>query len=121
MGYGIHEQAWRKLGVATGRCQIVLCPCPEREEARRIGSTLIDAGLAAAVNIVAQESLFRWQGKPVEKKEYLLIIKSPRSTYKQIERTILDMHSYKLPGIAAVPLVNGLDPYLEWIAGGGGS
>ncbi len=75
------------------------CPCPDREEAGRIGGALVGKGLAAAVNIV--------------------IIKGPRNNYELIERTILDMHSYELPGIAAVPLVDGFEPYLEWIGRGG--
>ena len=102
-------------------CQIVLCPCPSRREAGRICRALVDAGLAAAVNIVTQDTLFRWRGEVVEKKEFLLIIKSARSSYARIESTILDMHSYKLPGIAVVPILDGYPPYLEWMSTGGSS
>ena len=107
--------------VAADHCQIVLCPCPGRREAGRISRALVDAGLAAAVNIVAQDTVFRWQGEMVEKKEYLLIIKSARSSYAQIERIILEMHSYKLPGIAVLPIADGYLPYLEWMGAGGAS
>lgn len=95
------------------------CPCPDREEAGRIGDALVGKGLAAAVNIVAQDSVYRWRGQVREAREYLLIIKGPRKSYKLIERTILDMHSYELPGIVAVPVVGGFEPYLEWIGLGG--
>ena len=119
VGYGIHDKRWRKLRVISDRCQFVTCPCPDREEAGRIGGALVGKGLAAAVNIVSQDSVYRWRGQVREAREYLLIIKGPRNNYELIERTILDMHSYELPGIAAVPLVDGFEPYLEWIGRGG--
>jgi len=87
----------------------------------RIGSALVNEGLAAAVNIITQDSIFRWQGNVSESREYLLIIKCPQDCYRRIERTILDMHSYELPGIAVVPVVDGFGPYLEWIGNGGAS
>lgn len=100
-------------------CQIVLCPCPDRSEARRIARVLVERGLAAAVNIVALDSVYRWQGKVEVADEFLLMIKSHHARYKTIERTILDMHSYRLPGIAVVPVVEGFSPYLDWLRSGG--
>lgn len=111
----------RESNVAADGIQLVLCPCPDRQEAARIGRVLVDEKLAAAVNIIEQDSIFRWQGQIRETKEYLLLIKSPRRHYEQIERRILEIHSYNLPGIAAVPIADGLGPYLEWIGHGGSS
>ena len=104
---------------ASGSCQIVLCPCPTRLEARRIGVALVEQGLAAAVNIVAADSIYRWQGRVEEKAEFLLLIKSGDHNYQAIEQAILDIHSYELPGIAVVPVVGGSAPYLEWMSEGG--
>jgi len=103
----------------TDCCQFVLCPCPDRQEAERIGAALVEEGLAAAVNIITQDSIFRWRGEVRMAEEYLLVIKSTRDHYKRIERKILDMHSYELPGIAVVPVTDGYSPYLEWIRNGG--
>ena len=97
------------------RCQIVLCPCPDKQEAQLIADALVEQELAAAVNIVAQDSVYRWRGKIARETEYLLIIKSQRKNYESIEQTIITMHSYELPGIAVVPIVSGFPPYLEWI------
>lgn len=96
-------------------CQIVLCPCPDRQEALRLAEVLVERELAAAVNIVAQDSVYRWQGRVNRNTEFLLIIKSQQANYESIEQAILDIHSYELPGIAVVPITNGFAPYLEWI------
>ena len=80
---------------------------------------MVEQGLAAAVNIVAADSIYRWQGRVEQNSEFLLLIKSGDGHYKAIEQTILNMHSYKLPGIAVMPVVDGSKPYLEWMQSGG--
>ena len=100
-------------------CQIILCPCSDRREAQRIAEALVEQELAAAVNVIAQDSVYRWQGRVNQAAEFLLLIKSQQENYDAIERIILDMHSYELPGIAVIPVVNGYAPYLTWIRSSG--
>lgn len=99
-------------------CQIVLCPCPDREEAERISEALVERGLAAAVNIIKQDSVYRWQGRTRHCEEFVLMIKSTVESYDAIEQVILSMHSYEVPGIAAVPIAQGFVPYLRWLRSG---
>lgn len=71
--------------------------------------------------MVALDSVYRWRGQVHTGAEFLLMIKSRRTLYASIERMILDMHPYELPGIAAVPIVDGFAPYLDWMRSGGES
>ena len=96
-------------------CQIVLCPCPDRREAQVIAAALVEDRLAAAVNIIEQDSVFRWQHKITKCTEYLLIIKSRVDRYQAIEHKIRTMHSYQTPGIVARAVADGFAPYLQWI------
>ena len=100
-------------------CQIVLCPCPTRGEALSIADTLVQEGLAGAVNIARIDSVHRWRGQVRQLPEYLMMIKSRMDSYDAIEQRIMELHSYELPGIAAVPVTAGADAYLEWIRSGG--
>lgn len=100
-------------------CQIILCPCPDRQEAQRIAEALVEQELASAVNVIAQDSVYRWRGKINKEAEFLLLIKSQQENYDSIEQLILDMHSYELPGIAVMPVVDGYAPYLTWIRSSG--
>ena len=100
-------------------CQIILCPCPNRQEAQRIAEALVEQELAAAVNVLAQDSVYRWRGQINQATEFLLLIKSQQENYDAIERIILDMHSYDLPGIAVIPVASGYAPYLAWIRSSG--
>lgn len=100
-------------------CHIVLCPCPSRAEALDISRSLVEEKLAAAVNVVETESVHRWDGEVRQVNEFLLMIKSREKDYAAVERKILSMHSYKLAGIASVPIDGGSEAYLEWICSGG--
>ena len=107
--------------VVSDACQIILCPCPDRQEAQRIAEALVEQELASAVNVIAQDSVYRWRGKINKAAEFLLLIKSQQENYDSIEQVILDMHSYEMPGIAVMQVVNGYAPYLTWIRSNGTS
>jgi len=72
--------------------------------------------LAACVNIVAgMQSIYHWQGKLEKSAEVLLLIKTRREVYPQMESFIVENHPYELPEIVAVPIMQGLPGYLGWI------
>ncbi len=96
--------------------QIVLTTCGDVEQATHIAEALVESGLAACVNILpAVRSVYQWQDRLQSEDEVLLFIKSTRSQYSQIERQIMELHSYELPEIVAVPIVTGLSEYLQWM------
>jgi len=95
---------------------IVLCSCPDQENASRIASYLVENRLAACVNISAQvKSVYRWQGEIETADECMLFIKTSISSYDELEMAILSIHPYELPEVVAVPVERGLQNYLGWI------
>lgn len=101
----------------TKTCQLVLTTCPNRRAASRLARTLVKERLAACVNIVpVAQSVYRWHGKIESAREFLLIIKSLKRAYTQLEKRLRALHPYELPEVIAVPITNGSRPYLAWIA-----
>jgi periplasmic divalent cation tolerance protein len=95
---------------------IVFSTCGSAEEARSIGRSLVEAHLAACVNIIAPVlSVYRWQGAIEEAAEWLLVIKTRRELTGKVEEELRRVHSYQVPEILAVQVVDGLRAYLEWI------
>jgi periplasmic divalent cation tolerance protein len=91
-------------------------------EASTIARTLVEEQLAACVNVIAPvRSIYRWRGAIEESSECLLLIKTRAAHYAKLERRIKQMHSYEVPEIIAVPLVQGSKDYLKWIADSTGS
>ena len=95
---------------------VVLMTAANGEEAARLADMLIGAHLAACVQILPEmESVYRWQGKIERQPEILLLAKTVRSKFEELEREVRALHSYETPEIVALPIVAGSTPYLEWL------
>lgn len=96
---------------------LVLTQLPDAAAARTLAGVLVEARLAACVNILAPcRSVYRWQGKIEEAEEIPLLIKTTAERYAALEAAIRRHHPYELPEIIAVPLERGLPGYLDWVA-----
>ncbi|HOW33887.1 MAG TPA: divalent-cation tolerance protein CutA [Methanoregulaceae archaeon] len=94
---------------------IILSTAGERE-ARGIAQALVMQHLAACVNIIPVESVYRWEGKLCEDREHLLIIKTVTSNADSVMHEIRNLHPYELPEMIVLPVSGGYLPYLQWLA-----
>lgn len=95
---------------------LVFTNFPNRESALKVAEYLIGERLAACVNVLAHcTSVYRWQGVTETAEEVPVLIKTPASLYAQVEGAIRERHPYEVPEIIAVPVVQGLAAYLEWV------
>ena len=96
--------------------RVVLTTTPSEEEARKIAHTLVGERLAACVNIIPKiESIYRWQDKLEEAREYLLLIKTTESAFPRLQEKLKALHSYELPECVALAMTAGSPSYLKWI------
>ena len=97
---------------------VVFTTCGSEEEARRLAAALIEKRLAACVNITAPvTSVYRWKGKIEESQEWMLMIKSRRERFEALRIALEAAHSYELPEVLALPVVEGSPNYLAWVDG----
>ena len=97
--------------------RVVLVTCGSREEGERIASAVVNEKLAACVNVLpGVRSCYVWEEKLTWSDEVLLVIKSTQARYLELQSRILELHSYDVPEIVALPIEIGLDSYLAWIA-----
>ena len=95
---------------------VVFMTAASGEEATRLADMLVGAQLAACVQILPEiESVYRWQGKIERSSEVLLLVKTTKGKFDDLEREVRALHSYDTPEIVAVPIVAGSAPYLEWL------
>lgn len=96
---------------------VVFMTAANGEEAARLADMLVGSHLAACVQILPEiESVYRWQGKIERQSEVLLLAKTTRSKFEELEREVRALHSYETPEIIAVPVTAGSTPYLDWLA-----
>jgi len=95
---------------------IILVTTANRQEAERIAQQLLEAKLIACANIIdSVSSIFHWSEKIEKAEECLVLMKSSRDMFEEIAETVKELHSYDVPEILALPLVDGSKAYFEWI------
>ena len=95
---------------------IVFTTAPNIQEAERLAEKIVDAKLAACVQILPQmRSIYCWQGSVQNEPEHLLLIKTLEEKYESLEMFILANHSYDVPEIAAVSAEKVSESYLGWM------
>lgn len=94
---------------------IIMTTCPSIEIAKGIIDGLLNKKLAACIQSLDIKSNYFWQGSINEDKEVLLLIKTKKELYNEIQEFIKDNHSYEIPEIIEVPITSGFLGYLNWI------
>ena len=95
---------------------VVLSTCSSVEEAEKIARSLVEKRLAGCVSILpGARSIYRWGGKIEEESECLLLIKSRRDLVGALRAGIEKIHSYQVPEVLALGIVDGAPAYLEWL------
>ena len=96
---------------------VVLMTAANVAEATKLADMLVGARLAACVQILPRmDSIYRWQGTIHHETEVLLIAKTERSKFEEVEREVRALHSYETPEIIALPITAGSAPYLKWLS-----
>ena len=97
---------------------VVLSTCATEEEAARVARSLVEARVAACVTLVpGVRSVYRWQGAIQSSAEYLLIIKSSRQLFESLRAALEKVHTYEVPEVLALPVVDGSANYVHWLEG----
>ena len=95
---------------------VVLTTCESEEQAQRLARHLIEQRLAACVNILpGARSVYRWKDKIENAAEFVLIIKSRRDIFVRLRDAIAHLHSYEIPEVIALPVVDGSEAYLGFL------
>ena len=102
--------------IGGGEAILVLITCATPEEAKLIARTVVEQRLAACVNVIPHvRSLFSWENKVSEEEEVLLVVKTRRPRFKELAVSVKALHSYRVPEIIALPILEGSSSYLRWI------
>jgi periplasmic divalent cation tolerance protein len=85
-------------------------------EAEKAGSALLEAQLAACVNILpGMISIYRWKGEIERGAEVVMIVKTRASLAEAVAEKVREMHSYDTPAILVIPIESVDSSYLAWL------
>ena len=95
---------------------IVLVTTANKSEAEKISEALLKEKIIACANIISPvTSFFNWQGKVDKCEECLVVMKSRRDLFVELEDQVKKLHSYEVPEVLAFPIVDGSEAYLAWL------
>ena len=95
---------------------VVLSACGSAKEADAIARRLVEKRLAACVNLLpGAKSIYHWKGAVEESDEVMLVIKSSRELFSELRVELERAHSYEVPELIALQIVDGSEQYLEWM------
>ena len=101
---------------------IVFVICESKEQAETIAQTVVTGRLAACVNVLPGiRSCYIWEQKLTWSDEVLLLIKTSRSRFGQLQDRIKALHSYSVPEIVGVTIDDAFEKYIDWIESSVGS
>jgi periplasmic divalent cation tolerance protein len=100
---------------STASYLMVLVAAGSPEEARTIARATVERKLAACAQIFPIQSVYEWNGNIEEDSEHLVLLKTERAAYDDLEACVRAHHSYDVPEIIALPVVAGHTPYLQWL------
>ena len=96
---------------------IVLTTLPADADAPAFARGIVEARLAACVNLLApMESIYRWEGQVEQETERQVIMKTTRERVLPLWERVRELHPYDVPEFLVVPVVDGNDAYLRWVA-----
>ncbi|MFB6142853.1 MAG: divalent-cation tolerance protein CutA [Halorientalis sp.] len=87
-----------------------------RERAEDIGRTLVEERLAACVNRVDCESVYRWEGTVHEESEAVLLVKTTADRYPALRDRLVELHPAEVPCVERFDEADVLDAFADWRA-----
>ncbi|HEY8962291.1 MAG TPA: divalent-cation tolerance protein CutA [Luteolibacter sp.] len=95
---------------------IALCTFPDADQARQIGTVLVEKQLAACVNLLpGVASIYRWEGKIEEAGETLALFKTTQPAWVAFEKELTELHPYEVPEILALKPEAVAEAYAAWV------
>lgn len=95
---------------------VIYITTPSLEKGQEIADIIVKEKLAACVNVIPNiSSTYFWQGNIEKDDESLLIIKTRKDKFENLEKRVKEVHPYSVPEIIALPIIAGSNDYLKWI------
>jgi periplasmic divalent cation tolerance protein len=95
---------------------IIFTTTPNTEEAESLARKIVEARLAACVQVLPQmKSFYFWESAIQADSEHLLLIKTSDEKFDELEKFIQSNHSYSVPEIVAVKAEKTSESYFKWL------
>ena len=100
------------------RVRVVLVTVDGEDAGRILARRLVQERLVACGNVIpGLTSVYRWDGAIQEETEALVLLKTTEDQVEALRKRVVELHSYEVPEFLSLPVMEGHDRYLRWVAG----
>ena len=102
----------------SDRVRVVLVTVSDAEAAVALAREVVGDRLAACGNVIpGVKSVYRWAGEVQEDAEAVVLFKTTEGALPELEKRVMELHSYDVPEFLALPVIHGHAPYIRWVLG----
>jgi periplasmic divalent cation tolerance protein len=95
---------------------LVLSTWPAGSDPAPFASALVEAGVAACVNLLPEmESIYRWEGRVEQARERQVVIKTLAGRLEPLRQQMAQRHPYQVPELLVIEVAGGGEAYLRWV------
>ncbi len=95
---------------------VALTTVSDETAARRLVRGLVEDRVIACGTILPHgRSIYRWEGEITEESEVVVLMKTHRNRWPDLQRSVTERHPYDLPELLALPVASGMQGYLDWV------
>lgn len=99
----------------SGQYCITLTTTNDERNTKEIIDSVLAKKLAACIQTLPIQSHYVWEGEVCTDNETLLIMKTTKACYAELEQVIVELHNYETPQVVQIPFIEGFNPYLAWL------
>ncbi|WP_372406760.1 divalent-cation tolerance protein CutA [Streptomyces luteireticuli] len=94
---------------------VVITTTDAEDKAHTLASAVVNEKLAACAQVYPIASVYRWEGKIEQDKEWRIDFKTRSDLVDKLAGFIGEHHDYDEPEIIALPIMGGSAGYLNWV------
>lgn len=98
-----------------GEYGMVLTTFSNEKQARPVIDEILRLKLAACVQEIKIKSHYTWKGELCHEDEILVLIKTRKELYPDLEEKLQEIHPYETPEILLVDVEKGGAAYMAWL------
>ena len=93
----------------------VYTTAPDEKTAEALSKTIIEKKLGACCNFWPVRTIYSWEGKMKDDTEHVMLIKTSKKKFKDLEKYIVKNHPYSMPAIVSLPWDDSHEPFKNWV------
>ena len=93
----------------------VYTTAPDEKTAETLAEEIVVAKLGACCNFWPIKTIYSWEGKLKKDTEHIILIKTSKTKYEELEKYIVKNHPYSMPAVVSLPWDDAHKPFKDWV------